>query len=182
MKVKELDIDLLKPAVYNPRKIKPEQLEDLVRSIKQFGFVDPVVVRLKDNMIIGGHQRYEVAKILKYKTVPVVQLDISDNDAKVLNVALNKISGDWDKPKLAELIKELNLTVDIDATLSGFNNEEIDKLLADLSLTEGIDGGDQTDLLSTEYQVVIKCKDEEEQLQILDKLQEEGYNCQPLIY
>jgi ParB/RepB/Spo0J family partition protein len=182
MKIKELDIDLLKPAIYNPRKIKPEQLEDLVRSIKQFGFVDPVVVRLNDNMIIGGHQRYEAAKILKYKTVPVVQLDISDNDAKVLNLALNKISGDWDKPKLSELIKELNLDINIDATLSGFNNEEIDKLLNDLALRDGIEAEDQTDLLSSEYQVVITCKNEEEQLQILDKLQEEGYNCRPLIF
>ena len=182
MKIKELDIDMLKPAVYNPRQIKPEQLESLIKSIKQFGFVDPIVVRLDDNMIIGGHQRYEAAKILKYKTVPVVQLDISDNDAKILNVALNKISGDWDKPKLSELLKELSLNSDIDATLSGFNDIEIDKLLADLSLSGGMDGGDQTDLLSTEYQVVIKCKDEEEQLKILDKLQEEGYNCQPLIY
>ena len=100
MKIKELDIDLLKPAIYNPRKIDPEQLNDLVRSLKQFGFVDPLVVRSEDNMIIGGHQRYEAAKLLKYKTVPVVQLDISENDAKVLNVALNKISGEWEEDKL----------------------------------------------------------------------------------
>ena len=132
MKIKELDIDLLKPAIYNPRKIEPEKLNDLVRSLKQFGFVDPLVVRSEDNMIIGGHQRYEAAKLLKYKTVPVVQLDISENDAKVLNVALNKISGEWEEDKLTSLLAELKDMDDVDELLTGFDKDEIDDLLADL--------------------------------------------------
>ena len=138
MKIKELDIDLLKPAIYNPRKIDTEQLNDLVRSLKQFGFVDPLVVRSEDNMIIGGHQRYEAAKLLKYKTVPVVQLDISENDAKVLNVALNKISGEWEEDKLTSLLAELKDMDDVDELLTGFDKDEIDDLLADLEPVEGL--------------------------------------------
>tara|TARA_R110002020_G_scaffold83406_2_gene207582 strand:- start:1432 stop:1980 length:549 start_codon:yes stop_codon:yes gene_type:complete len=182
MKIEDVDIDLLKPAVYNPRQIKPEALEDLTKSLKQFGFVDPIVARLKDHMIIGGHQRYQAAQLLKYKTVPVVYLDISENDAKVLNVALNKISGDWDKPKLSSLIQELEALADIDASLTGFNESDIEKMLEDLQLTDGMDIEDQSDLLHSEYQVVVTCKNETEQLQILDKLQEEGYICRPLIF
>ena len=182
MKVEQVDIDLLKPATYNPRQIKPQQLEDLTRSLKQFGFVDPIVVRKKDQMIIGGHQRYQAAQILEYEKVPVVYLDISENDAKILNIALNKISGDWDKPKLADLIKELDSLSDVDATLSGFNDEAIDKLLEDLMVSDGTEALDQTDLLNSEYQIVIKCKTEVEQLELLEKFEKEGYNCQPLIY
>ena len=89
-------------------------------------------------MIIGGHQRYEAAKLLKYKTVPVVQLDISENDAKVLNIALNKISGEWEEDKLTSLLAELKDMDDVDELLTGFDKDEIDDLLADLEPVEGL--------------------------------------------
>tara|TARA_R100000234_G_scaffold107390_1_gene78423 strand:- start:253 stop:864 length:612 start_codon:yes stop_codon:yes gene_type:complete len=132
MKIEEVDIDSLKPASYNPRNIDSEEMESLKRSLKQFGFVDPAIIRKKDNMIIGGHQRIEAAKALGWETAPVIIMDVSANDAKLLNVALNKISGDWDDVKLANLLKELKYDNSVDELLTGFTEEELDTLLWDL--------------------------------------------------
>ena len=132
MKIEEVDIDSLKPASYNPRNIDAEEMESLKRSLKQFGFVDPAIIRKKDNMIIGGHQRIQAAKELGWETAPVIIMDVSANDAKLLNVALNKISGDWDDVKLANLLKELKYDKSVDELLTGFSEEELDTLLWDL--------------------------------------------------
>lgn len=132
MKIETIDIDLLKPASYNPRNIDSEEMESLKRSLKQFGFVDPAIARTKDKMIIGGHQRVAAAKELGWETVPVIFMDISANDAKLLNVALNKISGDWDDVKLANLLKELKYDESVNELLTGFSDDELDTLLWDL--------------------------------------------------
>jgi DNA modification methylase len=108
------------------------EMHKLVRSIETFGLVEPLVVRRSDNLVIGGHQRLGAAKALGLKTVPVVYVDLSDAEAKVLNVGLNRIQGQWDLPKLGELLDELRLLPDFDVTLSGFDEREIDDLLAEL--------------------------------------------------
>lgn len=132
MKIEQIDIDLLKPASYNPRHIDDDEMRSLKRSLKQFGFVDPAIIRKKDKMIIGGHQRIAAAKELGLETVPVIFMDVTANDAKLLNVALNKISGDWDDVKLANLLKELKYDSSVDELLTGFSEEELDTLLWDL--------------------------------------------------
>lgn len=132
MKIKLVDPETLKSAAYNPRQITRDELNKLIKSIKQFGFVDPALVRKHDNMIVGGHQRVKAALELGLKEIPVVFLDITENDAKLLNVALNKISGDWDEDKLTELLAELKFFDDVDELLTGFDEDELDQLLADL--------------------------------------------------
>jgi DNA modification methylase len=108
------------------------ELTKLMRSIEQFGFVEPLVVRRADHAIIGGHQRWEAAKRLGLKTVPVVYVDVSPDQAKLLNLALNRITGEWDLPQLGHLLEELKGLPDIDETLSGFDEKEMESLLADL--------------------------------------------------
>jgi DNA modification methylase len=108
------------------------EMAKLRRSIETFGLVEPIVVRKADGMIIGGHQRVEVARALGHTEVPVVYLDISKKEAKALNIALNRIQGEWDLPKLAELLEELQDLPDLDETLTGFDQRDIDVLLADL--------------------------------------------------
>ena len=132
MKIEQVDVDSLNPASYNPRSIDAEEMASLKRSLKQFGFVDPAIIRKKDKMIIGGHQRVAAAKELGFETVPVIIMDVTANDAKLLNVALNKISGDWDDIKLANLLKELKYDSSVDELLTGFSEEELDTLLWDL--------------------------------------------------
>lgn len=120
----------LKPAEYNPRKaLTPDDAEyqKIKRSIETFGYVDPIIVN-KDGTIIGGHQRYTVLKDLGYTEVEVNVLDLSKDDEKALNIALNKISGEWDNLKLKDLLVELDLG-DYDISLTGFNNQELDELI-----------------------------------------------------
>ena len=120
-----LKIAALKPAKYNPRKITDWELRKLMRSIESFGFVEPVVVN-KDGTIIGGHQRIEAAKNLGMEEVPVVQVDMPENKAKALNLALNRIGGEFDDALLKSLLEQLG---EEDKMLSGFDEKEIAKLL-----------------------------------------------------
>jgi DNA modification methylase len=104
----------------------------LRRSISKWGLVQPLVVRRADDAIIGGHQRWEAAKALGHQHVPVVYVDLSEAEAKALNLALNRIQGEWDLPKLGKLLAELRELPDLDETLTGFDGPEIDTVLADL--------------------------------------------------
>lgn len=123
----------LNPAPYNPRRISPEELSKLKRSIREFGFVEPLVARRKDGLLIGGHQRLRaLLSIHEEDHVPtddlkvlVVWLDnISDAKAKALNLALNKIRGQWDTIRLAELLADLGADDSVDVTLTGFVERE----------------------------------------------------------
>jgi hypothetical protein len=125
MVTEEISPSLLKFAPYNPREITDHDFEALKKSIKEFGFVEPVVVNKKDNQIIGGHMRVRAAMELGFKTVPVAWVDLDEKRAKILNLSLNRISGRWDIPKLEEMIYELAKTPDIDLTLSGFEDWEL---------------------------------------------------------
>lgn len=127
IKIIYLPIMQLKPAPYNPREISRHDFEALKRSIQEFGFVDPVIVN-KDDSVIGGHQRVEAAKILGIDRVPVVYVDVSEDQAKILNLALNRISGEWDKEKLKNLLAELS-SLSLDLGLTGFTSEEVSTLL-----------------------------------------------------
>jgi DNA modification methylase len=108
------------------------QLRKLRHSIEEYGFIEPLVVRRRDRLIIGGHQRLRVAVDMGLATVPVVLVDVSDAEAHALNIALNKVSGEWDLPQLGGLLQELRDLPDFDETLSGFDSVEIEDLLADL--------------------------------------------------
>jgi len=132
LEVEMVEVQRLRAAPYNPRRISVGELDKLKRSIQEFGFIEPVVVRRADNTIVGGHQRLEAAKALGIEAVPVVYMDLSEDQAKALNLALNRIHGEWDLPKLGELLEELRDLPDLDETLSGFDGGEMDSLLADL--------------------------------------------------
>jgi DNA modification methylase len=126
----------LRPDPFNPRKISDAELENLTRSIQKFGFVDPVIVRASDRTIIGGHQRTLAARKLGLIEVPAIFVDLSLEDARLLNLALNKISGTWDEDLLARLLHDLSGNPDLDLTLSGFDDGEVSKLLKTLERRE----------------------------------------------
>ena len=134
--VEQVAIDQLRPDPANPRRISDEELDSLERSIRQFGFVQPVLARKEDSTVIGGHQRLVAARRLGMATVPVTYLDLSIEQARLLNLALNKISGSWDDQLLARLLADLQATPNIDLTLSGFGEDEIKDLLRSLETRE----------------------------------------------
>lgn len=127
MKTEMVPIDSLTLADYNPRQISTHDFEKLQASIREFGFLEPVVVN-KDSTIIGGHMRVRAAKAIGLKEVPVVRVDLPAGKERALNLALNRISGEWDEDKLAELIHSLKDTPDL--ALTGFDDDEINELLA----------------------------------------------------
>ena len=100
-------LGILRPDPANPRRISDQELEALTRSIREFGLVDPIIARREDKTVIGGHQRLLAARRLGYKTVPVVFVDLSLEQARLLNIALNKISGSFDQELLARLLSDL---------------------------------------------------------------------------
>lgn len=128
MKIEKVNInDLISPA-YNPRDIKPAEMEKLKTSIDEFGYVAPIIVNEHNMHIVGGNQRYEAMKQLGYKEVEVSYVNITDpNREKALNLRLNKMSGEWDTIKLNEILEELEIN-HFDISLTGFGefDEEIE--------------------------------------------------------
>ena len=134
--VEEVPIDQLRPDPANPRRISDDELGALERSLRQFGFVQPVLARREDHTVIGGHQRLVAARRLGLRSVPVTYLDLSIEQARLLNLALNRISGSWDDALLARLLADLQATPNIDLSLSGFGEDEISDLLRLLEVRE----------------------------------------------
>jgi len=131
MNIEKISINKLKAAAYNPRKtLKPgdTEYEKLKRSITEFGYVEPVVWNRTTGNVVGGHQRLTVLKDLGQTEVDCVIVELDEKHEKALNVALNKIQGEWDKDKLAELLTELDGS-EFDVSLTGFDAAEIDELL-----------------------------------------------------
>lgn len=143
MQIKKLTTEQLIPADYNPRKdLKPgdPEYEKLKRSIEQFGYVEPVIWNKATGRVVGGHQRLKVLLDMGITEVECVVIEMDEEKEKALNVALNKISGDWDKDKLALLITDLQ-GADFDVSLTGFDPAELDELFKD-SLKDGIHDDD----------------------------------------
>jgi len=180
MKIEKIDIKKLNPSKYNPRKdLRPEDTEykKIKRSIEKFGYVDPLIVN-SDMSVIGGHQRLKVLKELKYKKIDCVIVNLDKSKEKALNIALNKIEGEWDLPKLKDLLQDID-TGEFDIDITGFGKEEtedlinkyaiqnIDDLLNDLDLSEAIE---------KPIWLVIRTKKENQQLleDTITQLEEKG--------
>ena len=140
MKIEKLKTKNLIPADYNPRKdlkAGDPEYDKLKQSIQEFGYVEPIIWNKTTGRVVGGHQRLKVLLDMGVTEVDCVVIEMDEDKEKALNVALNKISGDWDKDKLMLLITDLQ-GVDFDVSLTGFDAAELDELFKD-SLKEGIE-------------------------------------------
>ena len=134
LKIVQRSVDELITPDYNPRKITPKQKEEIRRSLDQFGMVQPLVVNtFKDEengidrtgIIIGGNQRFHILKQMGYKEVPCVEVCLSPEDEKLLNLRLNKNQADFDFEALKEFFdNEMLFSV-------GFTEKEIGKELSE---------------------------------------------------
>lgn len=132
MLVKRVPISAVNPAPYNPRKdLKPgdAEYEKLKRSIDHWDLVEPLVWNERTGNLVGGHQRLKILKARGDTEVDVSVVNLSENDEKALNIALNKIHGEWDKRLLADLLQDID-TGDVDLTSTGMDDDEITTLLA----------------------------------------------------
>jgi len=127
LKIEQIDIDKIIPYINNPRKNLNS--DKVASSIKEFGFQQPIVVD-KDMSIIVGHTRYEAAKKLDLKTVPVVIADLPPLKAKAYRIADNRLNEDseWDYNFLnIEFTDLLDNHYDLDSL--GFNNQELENFI-----------------------------------------------------
>jgi len=132
MIIRKVPVTDINPAEYNPRKdLKPGDpaYEKLKRSMIEFGYVEPIIWNEETGNIVGGHQRYKVLVAEGNTEVECVIVKMSAEREKALNVALNKVTGDWEFEALAELIKDLEAQ-DFDVTLTGFDAAEIEDLFS----------------------------------------------------
>jgi DNA modification methylase len=130
MQIERMSADNLKAADYNPRKdLKPgdAEFEKLKRSIEEFGYVEPVIWNKRTGNVVGGHQRLKVLKVLGHTEIDCVVVDIDAAKEKALNIALNKISGEWDEGLLTDLLKDLQES-GFDVELTGFDTAEVKEL------------------------------------------------------
>lgn len=139
MQVQKIPIENLSPAKYNPRKdLQPgdPEYEKLLRSVEEFGYVEPIIWNKRTGNIVGGHQRFKVLKQLGFSEIDCVVVDMDEAREKALNIALNKISGDWDTEKLADVFRDIE-QYGISLDITGFEVLEIDKLFQKLSREDG---------------------------------------------
>ena len=128
MEIKNVLVKDIKYAPYNPRKISNEVLNKLKRSIEEFGYIEPIVVNKRTMHVVGGNQRLKVLRQLGIEEVQAVIVDLDDAHEKALNIALNKINGEWDLPALKDLLLEID-TGEIDTEITGFDMPEIEELM-----------------------------------------------------
>tara|TARA_R110001606_G_scaffold396811_1_gene571672 strand:+ start:7947 stop:8510 length:564 start_codon:yes stop_codon:yes gene_type:complete len=167
----------LTPWSENPRK-NEAAVSHVAESIQRFGFASPIIARTGGE-VIAGHTRLLAAQQLGLDRVPVRYMDLDPVDAKLLALADNKVAeiADWDDEALERILSELKADgVDLDGL--GWSDDELKKLLGEYE-PEIDDGFDIDDDLV--YSVVIKCDNEEQQADLLDRLEQEGLSCQPLI-
>lgn len=131
MQIERKKIRDMDRAAYNPRiELIPgdTEYENLRRSITTYGLIIPVVWNKRTNRVVSGHQRITVLENEGETEVDVSVVDLDEMQERQLNVALNKVEGDWDEEKLGDLLAELGE----DATLTGFTRQEIDSLTNDI--------------------------------------------------
>lgn len=134
MKTEVKKIADLNPAAYNPRvplKEGDPDYEKLRKSIETFGHVIPIVWNKRTGNVVGGHQTLQVLKDLGEKETDCTVVNLSLEEEKALNIALNKISGRWDMELLDQVMQELDA---LDMTsLTGFDEKEVEKILEEIS-------------------------------------------------
>ncbi|MBT9168617.1 MAG: putative chromosome-partitioning protein ParB [Syntrophomonadaceae bacterium] len=118
LKIIYVPIDSIKPNEYNPKQLTRKEAQDLGKSIREFGMVDPLIVNSasnRKNILIGGHQRLHVLKKLGWKEVPVVYVNIADiQKEKELCLRLSKNVGSWDMDLLSNMDEEILKDVGFD--------------------------------------------------------------------
>lgn len=132
MKIVERKIDELIVSEYNPRKLNMKDFKALKDSLRKYGFLDPLIVNVnpeRKDVIIGGHQRREAWKELGKETIPTIEVNLSIEDEKELNIRLNRSAGAFD-------INLLGIMFSKDKLLEiGFNESELSKIETEFEKT-----------------------------------------------
>ncbi len=130
--VKVVRLDQMNPAPYNPRvDLRPSdpEYQKLENSMDAFGLVELIVWNEQTGNIVGGHQRYKILKAKGVEEIEVVAVRLPEDKEKVLNLALNNISGRNDEEKLRKILEEMDEAsielsgVDVDSIIAEMEDE-----------------------------------------------------------
>ena len=121
-------ISELQPASYNPRKISSDALGRLTKSLSELGNLQPITWNAKTGNIVGGHQRLKCYSALQKEEVEVWAVWLDEAQEKAANIALNKLSGEFDLPALKDILEEID-TGEIDLDITGFGADELADLM-----------------------------------------------------
>ena len=121
-------ISELQPAKYNPRKISSDALGRLTKSLSELGNLQPITWNAKTGNIVGGHQRLKCYSALQKEEVEVWAVWLDEAQEKAANIALNKLSGEFDLPALKDILEEID-TGEIDLDITGFGADELADLM-----------------------------------------------------
>ncbi|WP_428950974.1 ParB N-terminal domain-containing protein [Streptomyces sp. cg35] len=170
-----------------PGNPKRHDLDTIKDSITRYGFWRAIVVQKATGYVLAGNGQHEAAELLGATKVPIVTVDVDDDDAKRIVLMDNK-AGDngYHDQLLAELLKDVQATADgLDGT--GFSDDEMDDLLDKLA-DDALSGSDDEPLgdadeedATTAWGVIITAGTEAEQLELLERFQDEGLNVRALI-
>lgn len=162
--IKTVKVEDLKRATYNPRitlqKGDPEY-DDIASSMKEFGYVEPIVWNERTGNVVGGHQRLTVLIDSGTKEVEVSVVNLSERDEKQLNLALNKIKGEWDYDKLEDILSEFTMD---DIVGTGFTASDLAVMFSEEDTDETYDFSDldfEPQTYGVSYVVTLKFKDAE---------------------
>jgi site-specific DNA-methyltransferase (adenine-specific) len=119
----------------NPR-VNDHAVDRVAKSIKDFGFASPIVVRSSNRMIIAGHTRYKAAKKLELDFVSVRFMDLTEEEARLLALADNKLGelADWHEGSLRQILDDIDdpeIAMDL-----GWSKEELTDLMDDVFTVE----------------------------------------------
>ena len=130
MKIEIVDINTIKPYENNPRKLKDSAIEKVAKSIKEFGFRQPIVVD-KEKIIVVGHTRYRASKKLGLTNVPITIADnLTPEQINAYRIADNRTNeeAEWDIELLKSELKDLQLK-DFDLDLTAFDEDQLNNFL-----------------------------------------------------
>jgi ParB-like chromosome segregation protein Spo0J len=127
-KLQKMKLSELRPASYNPRKISSDALGRLTKSLSELGNLQPITWNAKTGNIVGGHQRLKCYSALQKEEVEVWAVWLDEAQEKAANIALNKLSGEFDLPALKDILEEID-TGEIDLDITGFGADELADLM-----------------------------------------------------
>jgi hypothetical protein len=178
-KVERWPIEKLIPYARNPRTHSADQIDRIARAIGQFGWTAPVLCDEK-GVLIAGHGRVMAAKKMGLAEVPVITARGWTDEQKRAYVIWDNqstlLSG-WDEELLRAELADLDLGK-FDLSLTGFAGDE---LAAFLKAPNDRDLDSSARLGGLKYCVILECRDELHQIEMLGKLEQDGYTCRPLI-
>lgn len=132
LQISTININQIKPYKNNPKLHNKKQIAQIVSSIKEFGFVNPILID-ENGEIIAGHGRYMAAQSMNMTNVPAIVLShLSDAQKRMYRIADNKLTelGKWSPELLQIEFKELSIMdVGLDLEITGFETEEIDRFV-----------------------------------------------------